>query len=69
MWNRKAMLAGVFAGIASPATVVATPDYPKLKGTDSDRLRSDMGRIGNDFRRAAASGRYVETKSRSRRGG
>ncbi|MFD2271377.1 hypothetical protein ACFS07_10255 [Undibacterium arcticum] len=43
------MLAGILAGMSSPATIYAQPSYPRLVGSDMERLRGDVSRVGNDF--------------------
>lgn len=49
MKNKSALFAGVLAGMSSPASVYAKPAYPRLHGTDMERLRSDVCKIGGDF--------------------
>ena len=49
MRKRNALLAGILAGVASPATVASTADYPRLQGTDLQRMRQDVKRVGGDF--------------------
>ncbi|WP_017523759.1 hypothetical protein [Pusillimonas noertemannii] len=62
MRNKNALLAGILAGLASPATVAASPDYPKLQGSDMARMRQDIRRIGNDFN-VVIKREYVKAKS------
>lgn len=62
MRNRNALLAGILAGLASPASVVATPDYPRLQGSDMSRMRQDVRRVGNDFN-TVIKREYVKTKT------
>lgn len=50
MNNKSALLAGVLAGLAAPASAFSTStDYPKLGGADLSRLRGDVRRVGMDF--------------------
>jgi hypothetical protein len=49
MKNKSALFAGVLAGITSPATIYTQTTYHALHGTDVERLRNDVSRIGNDF--------------------
>ncbi|HLR12648.1 MAG TPA: hypothetical protein VK104_03430 [Burkholderiaceae bacterium] len=62
MRKRSALVAGIIAGISSPATVIATPDYPRVQGTDLQRMRQDVRRVGNDF--SAAISRYHGQKKK-----
>ena len=47
--HTKALLAGVFAGIVSPASIGAPVEYPRLAGSDLSRMRGDAARVGRDF--------------------
>jgi len=49
MKNKSALFAGIMAGMSSPASVYAESAYPRLHGSDMDRMRSDVLRIGSDF--------------------
>ena len=49
MRNKSALFAGILAGLASPVTVYASSPYPRLNGSDTARLRGDVGRVGGDF--------------------
>ena len=49
MKNKSALLAGILAGISAPSTIYAQPSYPSLPGSDMERLRGDVSRVGNDF--------------------
>lgn len=49
MKNKSTLLAGILAGMSSPATIYAQPSYPRLAGSDMERLRGDVSRVGNDF--------------------
>lgn len=49
MKRNKALMAGIVAGIASPASIGVPATYQRLQGTDLDRLRGDAQRIGADF--------------------
>lgn len=51
MKNKSALFAGILAGMSSPASVYAEPTYPRLRGSDMDRMRGDVFRIGGDFSR------------------
>lgn len=49
MKNKSALLAGILAGMSSPATIYAQPSYPRLAGSDMERLRGDVSRVGHYF--------------------
>lgn len=49
MRNRKALIAGILAGITSPATLASPGGYPTLQGSDMSRMRQDVRRVGSDF--------------------
>ena len=49
MKNKFTLFTGILAGMSSPATIYAQPSYPRLAGSDMERLRSDVSRVGNDF--------------------
>lgn len=49
MKNKSALLAGILAGMSSPASIYAQPSYPRLTGSDMERLRGDVLHVGNDF--------------------
>ena len=46
----KALIAGILAGLAAPATIGAPVEYPRPKGDDLSRLRGDVLRLGGTFR-------------------
>lgn len=50
--RRNSVLAGLIASLLSPASVVYSQPYKKLQGSDLTRMRQDMSRIGNDFRKS-----------------
>lgn len=45
----RALIAGVLAGLAAPATIGAPVDYPKPRGSDLSRIRGDVQRLGASF--------------------
>lgn len=49
MKQTKALLAGLLAGIASPASIGGHVDYARLAGSDLSRMRGDVARVGRDF--------------------
>lgn len=49
MKNRSTLLAGILAGMSSPATIYAQSTYLPPTGTDMERLRGDVARVGKDF--------------------
>lgn len=49
MKRNSALLAGILAGLTSPAMVGTAGDYPRLAGSDLGRMRSDVARVGRDF--------------------
>ncbi|MFN3732225.1 hypothetical protein [Comamonas testosteroni] len=50
MKHGKALLAGLFAGLAAPSTIAFTPRYHELQGSDLQRIRGDAVRVGNTFK-------------------
>lgn len=62
MRKRGALIAGIIAGISSPATVITTADYSRIQGTDLQRMRQDVRRVGNDF--SVAINRYYGQKKK-----
>lgn len=52
MRKRGALIAGIIAGLSSPATVISAANYPRMQGSDLQRLRQDVHRVGNDFNTA-----------------
>lgn len=61
MRRTKALIAGLLAGMASPATFMEPRPRNKLAGNDLSRMRGDVERVGKDF--AAAIGRYEKKTS------
>lgn len=49
MKHGNALLAGVIAGIAAPASLGIAAGYQPLRGTDLSRMRDDVQRVGRDF--------------------
>ncbi len=49
MQNKSALMAGILAGLASPGAFAFSRDYQRPQGSDLDRLRGDMLRVGGDF--------------------
>lgn len=49
MKQSKALIAGVFAGLSAPASMGVPAEYPRLVGSDLNRLRGDVQRVGRDF--------------------
>lgn len=58
MRKTKALIAGFFAGMASPINLFQPREYKRLQGDDLERLRGDIDRIGADF--AKAIGRHEQ---------
>jgi len=48
MKDSKSFMAGVLAGLA-PASVFERSKYPSLEGSDMNRMRSDVERVGKQF--------------------
>ena len=46
----KALIAGMLAGIAAPATLGLSADYPRPMKDDMSRLRGDARRLADTFR-------------------
>ena len=49
MQRRNALIAGVIGGIESPGSIGVSVNYPLPKGTDLQRMRADVERLGLDF--------------------
>ena len=49
MRNKEALLASVMAGLAAPGSIGATVNYRLPTGSDLDRMRQDVERVGRDF--------------------
>ena len=49
MRRKSALIAGVIAGIASPGAIGAPAPYRLPQGSDLQRLRGDVSRLGGDF--------------------
>ena len=48
--NRKLkFLSSLLFGMTSTTAVYGNITYPHLRGTDTDRMRGDMEKVGNDF--------------------
>ena len=54
-----ALMAGVLAGIASPASIGMPVAYPRLNGDDMSRIQGDVMRVGSDF--SSAMKKYEQT--------
>lgn len=50
MERTSALIAGILAGIVSPSSFAQPVKFERLQGTDLSRLRSDVGRVGQDFK-------------------
>lgn len=50
MRSKSAFIAGLVAGIASPGTIGAQSNYKLPRGTDLNRMRGDVVRLGQDFK-------------------
>lgn len=48
MRRNGALIAGILAGMASPGTLGAV-EYPRPQGSDVNRMRGDVHRVGRDF--------------------
>jgi hypothetical protein len=51
MSRYRTFFSNIVLALAAPATLMASSDYPQLKGSDLERMRGDVGRIGSDFER------------------
>jgi len=49
MQRKGALIAGILAGIAAPASIGAPVEYPRPRGSDLSRMRGDVERLGGDF--------------------
>lgn len=64
MDNKSALIAGILAGLAAPASLFAAPEYPRIQGQDLARLRSDVKRVGIDFSTVIARENGKKSKSK-----
>lgn len=64
----KALIAGVLAGLAAPATIGASVEYPRPKGDDLSRLRGDVLRLGGTFRTVIEQERVTKASSKTKTG-
>lgn len=51
MRKTSAFVAGILDGMGSPAGLFMTVKYPRPSGSDLDRLRGDVKKVGADFNR------------------
>ena len=49
MQRKSALIAGILASLASPASFGVAVEYPRPQGSDLGRLRGDVARLGRDF--------------------
>ncbi len=63
MKHAKALLAGIFAGLAAPACIAHSPRYPQLQTSDLQRIRGDVARVGGSFNAVIARERSKKTNS------
>jgi hypothetical protein len=49
MKNKSTFWSAFIAGMASPASIVTPRSYHWVEGTDLERLREDVSRVGSDF--------------------
>jgi hypothetical protein len=49
MKHAKALLAGIFAALAAPATPAQAHRYPQLASSDLQRIRGDVAKVGDSF--------------------
>jgi hypothetical protein len=64
MSRYRTFFSNIVLALAAPATLMASNDYPQLKGSDLERMRGDVGRIGSDFERVLEreQGKIVDRK-------
>jgi hypothetical protein len=62
----KAIIAGILAGIAAPATIGAPADYPRPQGDDLSRIRGDVLRLGGTFRAVIDSERVSQASRKTK---
>ncbi|MBN9410860.1 MAG: hypothetical protein J0H69_17080 [Burkholderiales bacterium] len=48
--RRKSLLSAILAGVALPATLIGAHDFTRVAGSDLDRIRGDVNRVGDSFR-------------------
>ena len=49
MSRYRIFFSNIALAFAAPATLIGSSDYPRLKGSDLERMRGDVGRVGRDF--------------------
>jgi hypothetical protein len=49
MDNKLKFFSGLLLGLTSTTAVYGDTTYPLLRGSDIDRLRGDVKKVGNDF--------------------
>lgn len=49
MKHKSALFVSILAGMSSSANIYADTKYPDLDGSDMERLRNDVSRVGKDF--------------------
>ena len=65
MHHAKALLAGIFAALAAPATIAQAPRYPQLQTSDLQRIRGDVARVGRTFNTVISRESSKKTNSSS----
>ena len=64
----KALIAGILAGLAAPATIGAPVEYPRPQGDDLSRLRGDVLRLGGTFRTVIEQERVTKASRKTQAG-
>ena len=64
----KALIAGILAGLAAPATIGAPVEYPRPKGDDLSSLRGDVLRLGGTFRTVIEQERVTKASRKTQAG-
>ena len=49
MRNKTALIAGIVAGFSSPGSIGASAPYRLPQGSNLQRMRGDVARLGGDF--------------------
>lgn len=62
-----ALLAGIIAGISSPAAIGAPVHFQRLQGGDMSRIRGDVARVGKEFSAVMERERGDKAASQDRR--
>jgi hypothetical protein len=61
MMKKSTLLSGILFGMTSSASVYSSTSYPPLRGSDLERLRGDVARVGSDFNKVISTEQKEKT--------